>query len=93
MDNAVSNGQRGRDEPVSVRGRRRILAQFQRQFGEHGTLDFVNVVILCWRGSRTSREITAIGMVRLRWGRLASEARLIHAHAFYAAFGAWPTPC
>ena len=93
MDNAVSNSQRGRDEPVSVRGHRRILAQFQRQFGEDGALDFVKVVILCWRDSRTSREITAISMVRLRWRRLAGEARLIHAHAFYAAIGAWPTPC
>jgi hypothetical protein len=41
MDNAVSNSQRGRDEPVSIRGFRRILAQVQRQFGQHGALDFV----------------------------------------------------
>jgi hypothetical protein len=80
MDNAVSNSQRGRDEPVSVRGQRCILAQVQRQFGEHGALDFVKVVICCWHGSRTSREVTAISMVRLRWPRLASEPRLIHAH-------------
>jgi hypothetical protein len=66
MDNAVSNSQRGRDEPVSVRGHRCILAQVQRQFGEHGALDFVKVAVLCGRDRRASREITAISMVRLR---------------------------
>jgi hypothetical protein len=45
MDNAVSNSQRGRDEPVSVRGYRRIFAQVQCQLGEHGALDFVKVAI------------------------------------------------
>ena len=73
MDNAVPNSQRGRDEPVSVGGHRRILAQVQCQFGEHGALDFLKVVILHWRGNT------------LRWGRLASEPSLIRAHAFYAA--------
>src|SRR5262249_53657490 len=91
MDSAVSNSQRGRDEPVSVRSRRRILAQFQRQFGEHGALDFVNVVVLCCRDSRASREIITISMIRLRWYRLASEPRLIHAHVPMplAALAAW----
>src|SRR5262249_44477275 len=79
MDNAIANGQRGRDEPVSVRRRGRILAEFQRQFGEHGALDFVKLAIRCGRDPRTKREIAAIGMVRLRCRRLASEARLIHA--------------
>jgi hypothetical protein len=65
MDNAVSNSQRGRDEPVSVRGYGRILAQVQRQFSQHGALDFVKVIILCWRGSDGARrEITATSMVR-----------------------------
>src|SRR5215472_15998246 len=80
MDSAVSNSQRGRDEPVSVCGDRCILAQFQRQFGEHGTLDFVNILVLCCRDSRACRDIIAISMVRLRWYRLASEPRFIHAH-------------
>src|SRR6516165_12328170 len=81
MDNAISNSQRGRDKPVSVRGYRRILAQVQRQFGEHSALDFVKVIILCWRGSEMPREITVTSMVRPRWRRVASEPRLIHAHA------------
>ena len=79
MDNAIANSQRGRDEPVPVGSRSRIFAQFQRQFGKHGALDFIKVAIRCRRDSRTNREITAIGMVRLRWRRLASKARLIHA--------------
>src|SRR5262249_46386380 len=91
MDNAVSNSQRGRDEPVSVGGYRRILAQVQRKFGEHGALDFVKVVIPCRRGSETRREIGATSMVRLGRPRVASERRLIHAHASYAAIGAWLT--
>jgi hypothetical protein len=72
MDNAVSNSERGRDEPVSVRGYGRILAQVQRQFGEHGALDFIKVFILCRRSSGTPREITATGVVRPRWLRVAS---------------------
>jgi hypothetical protein len=79
MHNTISNSQRGRDKPVSVRGYRRILAQVQRQFGEHSALDFVKVVILCWLGSGTPREITATSMIRPRWPRVASELRLIHA--------------
>src|SRR5262245_60247920 len=85
MHNAISNSQRGRDKPVSVRGYRRILAQVQRQFGEHSALDFVKVLILFWRGSEMPREITVTSMVRPRWRRVASEPRLIHAHASYAA--------
>jgi hypothetical protein len=56
MDNAVSYSQRGRDEPVSLRGYRRILAYIRRQFGEHGALDFLKVAIFCWLGSRSRRE-------------------------------------
>src|SRR5262249_8444915 len=91
MDNAVSNSQRGRNEPVSIRGHRRILAQVQRQFREDGTLDFVKVVLPCGRGSGTRREIGATSMVRGGRPRVASELRLIHAHASYAAIGAWLT--
>src|SRR5262249_25507224 len=79
MHDPIANGQRGRDEPVSVGCRSRILAQFQRQFGEHGALDFIKLAALCGRGRRTNREIAAIGMVRLRRRRLARDARLIHA--------------
>jgi hypothetical protein len=90
MDNPVSNSQRGGDEPVSVRGHRRILAQVQRQFGEYGALDFVKVAILCRRDSRTNREITGISMVRLRWRRLASEPRLIHASCLLCRYRRFP---
>jgi hypothetical protein len=92
MDNAVSNSQRGRNEPVSIRGHRRILAQVQRQFREDGTLDFVKVVLACGRGSGTRREIGATSMVRGGRPRVASERRLTHADASYAAIGIWLTP-
>jgi hypothetical protein len=46
MDDAISNGERGRDEPVSFRGYRSILAQVEHQFGEHCALDFLEIVIL-----------------------------------------------
>ena len=88
MDNAVSNSQRSRHEPVSIRGYRRILAQVQRQLGEYGALDLVKVVLRCWRGSETPREIGTTSMVRPRWPRVASESRLIHFHASYPAVGA-----
>src|SRR5262249_40318359 len=64
MDNAVSNCQRGCDEPVSVRGDRCILAEVQHQFGQHGALDFVKVSFLCRLGNRPPQAIAVAGMVR-----------------------------
>ena len=87
MHDAVANGQRGRDEPVSFRRYRRILAQVQRQFGENGALDFLEIVILgC--GSGTPRKIAAISLVRRPWLELASKPWPIHALASCAAAGA-----
>src|SRR5207245_650801 len=65
MDNAIANSQRGRDEPVPVGSRSRILAQFQRQFGEHGALDFIKVAILCSSDSSRNREFTDFCIVHL----------------------------